>query len=52
MGTSKLFKGPTAFHLDKLQPSFSDGLLRIELSSYYDSIEQWKNEAVKMEQMS
>jgi hypothetical protein len=48
MGTSKLFKGPTAFHLKKLQPSFNDGLLRIELSSYYNSIKQWKQEALQL----
>jgi hypothetical protein len=46
MGTAKLFKGSAVFHINKLQPSFNDGLLRIELSSYYYSVEQWKNEAL------
>jgi hypothetical protein len=39
MGTAKLFKGPDTFHMNKIQPSFNDGLLRIELSSYYYSVD-------------
>lgn len=49
MGTAKLFKGPTAFHMNKLQPSFKDGNFRLELSSYYYSVEEWKKEALQFE---
>jgi hypothetical protein len=49
MGTAKLFKGPDAFYLNKILPSFENGLLRIELSSYYYSVHQWKNEAIEFQ---
>lgn len=45
MGTNKLFKAPLVFHQKKLQPSFNNGLTRIELSSYFHSIKEWKQKA-------
>jgi hypothetical protein len=50
MGTAKLFKGSDAFYLNKILPSFENGLLRIELSSYYYSVDQWKSEAIQLDQ--
>ena len=48
MGTRKLFKAPLAFHQKKLQPSFNDGLTRIELSSYFHSAKEWKQKALNV----
>jgi hypothetical protein len=46
MGTRKLFKASMAFHQKKIQPAFNDGLTRIELSSYFNSVEEWKEKAL------
>ena len=49
MGTSKLFKAPLAFHQKKILPSFKDGLTRIELSSYFNSVQEWKEKALNVD---
>lgn len=49
MGTNKLFKAPLAFHQKKLQPSFNDGFTRIELSSYFNSADEWKEKALNID---
>jgi hypothetical protein len=49
MGTSKLFKAPLAFHQKKILPSFNDGLARIELSSYFNSVKEWKEKALNVD---
>ena len=48
MGTSKLMQAPLAFHQNKIQPSFNDGITRIELSSYFYSVQEWKNKALNV----
>ena len=48
MGTSKLFKAPLAFHQKKILPSFNDNLTRIELSSYFNSVKEWKEKALNV----
>jgi len=48
MGTSKLFKAPLAFHQKKILPSFNDNLTRVELSSYFNSVKEWKEKALNV----
>jgi len=49
MGTSKLFKAPLAFHQKKILLSLKDGLTRIELSSYFNSVKEWKEKALNVD---
>jgi hypothetical protein len=49
MGTSKLFRAPLAFHQKKIIPSFNDGIIRIELSSYFNSVKEWKEKSLNVD---
>jgi len=49
MGTSKLLKAPLAFHHLKIQPSFDDSFIRIELSGRYKSANDWKAKTANFE---